>query len=206
MIGGLPRGREHLRTLAVVAGLILAAGCGGSKAATVTVTQTTTAASTGVNATPPPSSGPTTNASGLVLEQTVNEGAPVTVEGMQFTVKSAKTVSSIPVQYGSPVKPVPGARLVVVVVRAKNVASVPTSPFCGANGAVLGDRKRRNWQWNTMQTVTGGAHSCDQIQPGLAEDVKLVFDVPKAADVTFIALWNSGTDYRGTKYVDVNLR
>lgn len=196
--------RLRLGRVLIVA-TICATGCGGQKTSTVTVTQS--GSTGGVNVIPPAtSSAGSTNASGLVLESTVNEGVPVVVDKTQFTVLSAKTVLSIPQQFGgAPLHAVPGARMIVTRIRVKNLGATANSPFCGDNGAVLGDPSHRNWQWNSPQTFSGGAHACDSVQPGLAEIATLVFEVPKAAHVTYIALWNGAVDYQGTHYVDVNL-
>jgi hypothetical protein len=197
-------------------GTIILAGCGSSaRVSTVTVTEhggssATSTATTGVNAPASSSQQPlSTTQNGNKLMAEVKLGQPVAVEGVKFKVLSAKTVSSIPVPYDSPVRPVAGARLVLVKVKATNMGSTAVEPFCGDSGAVLGDPSHRNWEINGDQTLSiegsNDTSICDDLQPGLPAQIALVFDVPKTANVTYIALWNSDTDPEGQEYVDVDL-
>lgn len=198
---------------AIVALAVLAVGCGGGqKVGTVTVTASGPSSS-GVNA-PPSNTAPTpitTDASGDKLMAEVKLRVPVTDDGVQFRVRSAKTVTSIRQPFGSPVVPLAGARLVVVKLTAKNLGAGAVQPFCGDTGAVLADPAHRNWQYDATQTIDIeelNSGVCDAIQPGLAMPISLVFDVPKTANITFIALWNgdpSGPDPQGMTYVGVDL-
>jgi hypothetical protein len=208
--------RMGMKRAAAVCGVgaVLLAGCGSSqKVSTVTVTTTASgAASTGVNAPAPSTQAPvSTSANGNKLLAEVKMGVPVKDDGVSFKVLSAKTVASIPVPYDTPVHPLPGARLVLVKVKTKNLGAVAVDPFCGDTGAVLGDPAHRNWEINGDQTLSvapNGAGICDDIQPGLATTIPLVFDVPKSAHVTYIALWNgdsNGPDPEGQTYDDVDL-
>jgi hypothetical protein len=92
-----------------------------------------------------------------------------------------------------------------------NLGATAATPFCGDTGAVLGDPKHRNWEYNTDQTINiepMNAGVCDDLQPGLPTVVSLVFDVPKSAQIGYVALWNgssNGPDPDGQTYVDVNL-
>lgn len=206
--------RVH-RIAACVLGTIILAGCGSSaKVSTVTVTEHGSSVgsvpTTGVNAPASSSQQPlSTTQNGNKLMAEVKLGQPVTVEGVKFKVLSAKTVSSIPVPYDSPVRPVAGARLVLVKVKATNLGSTAVEPFCGDSGAVLGDPSHRNWEMNGDQTLSiegsNDTSICDDLQPGLPAKIALVFDVPTAANITYIALWNSDTDPQGQEYVDVDL-
>jgi hypothetical protein len=204
------------RIAGCILGTIVLAGCGSSqKVSTVTVTEHAgsagvSSATTGVNA--PASSGQqplSTTEDGNKLMAEVKLGQPVTVEGVKFQALSAKTVASIPVPYDSPVRPVAGARLVLVKVKATNMGSTAIAPFCGDSGAVLGDPSHRNWEINGDQTLSiegsNATSICDDLQPGLPAKISLVFDVPKTANITYIALWNSDADPQGQEYVDVDL-
>src|SRR5689334_21081640 len=97
------------RIAACILGTIILAGCGSSaKVSTVTVTEhgssVGSVASTGVNAPASSSQEPlSTTQDGNKLMAEVKLGQPVAVEGVKFKVLSAKTVSSIPVPYDSPV-------------------------------------------------------------------------------------------------------
>jgi hypothetical protein len=183
------------------------------KVSTVTVTDHgggSSAASTGVNA--PASSGQqplSTTSNGNKLMAEVKLGHPTTVEGVKFDVLSAKTVASIPKPFGGTVRPVAGARLVLVTVKTTNLGSTAVAPFCGGSGAVLGDPSHRNWEINSEQTIdvegTNATSICDNLQPLLPAKVALVFDVPKSADIKYVALWNSDADPDGQEYVDVDL-
>ena len=204
--------------LAVFALLVCA--CGNTqKVSTVTVTakpsgggSSSGGSSSGVNAPAPSTQQPLSSSSnGNKLMAEVKMGVPVKDDGVSFKVISAKTVASISEPYGGTVHPQAGARLVLVKVKTKNLGSIAVQPFCGDTGAVLGDPKHRNWEYNSEQTITVGPSNggiCDNLQPGLPEVIPLVFDVPKHADITYIALWNgdpNGNDPEGKTYVDVDL-
>jgi hypothetical protein len=193
----------------------MAVACGGTE--TVTVVQTTTVTETEtvpeqVETSPVPDATETEteaeseeDTSGQTIRQVGGTGID---GGLAFRVTSIREVASVPQDEftePNPARPVAGAKFVTATVTVINNGQTGAGPFCGGGDAVLIDDRDRNFEpVGDVQISIPGNNICgDDIQPGFKDTYTLVFQVPKAAKIVGVAVWNSDDedDFSGDSYV-----
>lgn len=194
------RTRRAAWSAALAAALALAAGCGseakdsGAAApATVTVTE-------GIDEAP--DAEPTTEADSStgITDRTV--GQQGTDGSLSFKVESIQPVDSIPQEFGDPIVPGAGAKLIAVKVTYRNDGRTKADPFCGGQGIVLIDNQDRNFEFDSFAAISiPGNQICEGAQPGFRSTETVPFRIPAGAKVAAVGVWDSAdeNDYDGDK-------
>ncbi|WP_036726309.1 DUF4352 domain-containing protein [Patulibacter minatonensis] len=130
-------------------------------------------------------------------------GSPATDDGLTFTVRSLRQVSSIAAdEYSSPLKPKPDEDLYLLRVKVTNDSKDGADPFCGGGSAKLVDSQERNIDFDSQEALNlpGNDFCGSEIQPGLSKRYKLPFRVAKGSTIATVVLWNgsAGDDSDGT--------
>ncbi len=185
---------------------LIMTGCGGGSS---TVTVTNVAEQPTIDADDAPQSGSEVTTGINAGAKEVSLGQTGSDASLAFKVtRFSATAGNVAVQsYADPIKPASGAKMIVVDVVVKNEGQTAQMPFCGGTGSVLIDTENRNFNPITNQyTVAGNDEVCTDLNPGFKRTVKLVFEIPTAAKVSAVALWdaNEEGDFSGNTWVRVS--
>lgn len=198
---------RRLLTAVVAATTVVAvAGCGSGETTTVTV-----AGPAGdITGAPAAAPEPVETVSDGRVYRDVKVGQPGRDGGITFVVRGMRPVGSVPRGEFSdgPLRPVAGAKLFVADVEYRNDGKEGVLPFCGSSSAVLVDEADRNFTpVDSMTEFVGNDELCDQVQPGFRGRVTLAFEVPRAARVATLVLWDDrepGDDFDARSVVRVS--
>ena len=125
-------------------------------------------------------------------QKRVSIGKAAVDDEVTFKVHSIEAVSSFPIEYGTPVRPRAGAKLIAVSVSYKNNTQDGIDIFCGGNSITLLDQDERNFDPMDNYTEISGNTICgDDVQPGFKTTNTILFMIPRDAMTAGVVLWNS---------------